>query len=66
MQWKLTHSGNFTPGIKIQDTSLEKEEENLEGEEKATFLPFLGKMVQWVPEDRLSAGELMRDPWLEF
>jgi hypothetical protein len=64
MIWTLTLPGNFTPDVEIQHTSLEKEEDNLEGEEKAAFLRFLRKMVQWVPEDRRSAEELIRDPWL--
>lgn len=58
--------GNFTPDIKIQQTSLENEEENLEGDEKTPFLQFLKKMIQWVPEERKSAKELMKDPWLAF
>ena len=62
----LTSPGNFTPDIQITQTSLEKEEENLEGEEKIIFLQFLGKMVHWVPEGRKSAKELMEDPWLVF
>jgi serine/threonine-protein kinase SRPK3 len=33
-------------------TSLGEEEENLDGEEKAVFLQFLRKMIQWVPEER--------------
>ena len=45
-------------------TSLEDEEEYLEGDEKTLFLRFLRKMLQWAPEDRESAKELMEDPWL--
>jgi serine/threonine-protein kinase SRPK3 len=62
----LTSPGNFKPDIPIEQTSMEKEEENLEGEEKIIFLQFLRKMVQWVPEDRKSAKELLEDPWLDF
>lgn len=58
--------GNFTPDIQTEQTSLEKEEENLEGEERIIFLQFLRKMVQRVPEDRKSAKELIEDPWLVF
>lgn len=47
-----------------QGGSLEDEEENLEGEEKEVFLAFLRKMLQWRPEDRQSAKELLKDPWL--
>ncbi len=60
----LTSPGHFTPDIKIEPTALEKEEENLEGQEKMVFLQFLTKMIQWAPEDRKSAKELLEDPWL--
>lgn len=62
----LTIPGNFTPDMKVEKTSLEAEEENLEGEEKILFLRFLRKMIQWVPEDRKSANELAKDPWLNL
>ncbi|KAE9376111.1 putative CDK4/6 [Stipitochalara longipes BDJ] len=58
--------GNFKPDIEIPKSSLDNEEENLEGEEKKLFLEFLKKMIQWVPEDRRSAKELVEDPWLAF
>lgn len=50
----------------MKKTSLEDEEENLEGKEKVVFLQFVRKMLQWLPEDRKSAKELMDDPWLEI
>ncbi|KAL9117857.1 MAG: hypothetical protein Q9187_005600 [Circinaria calcarea] len=59
-------NGEFKAGIEIRATSLEAEEENLEGEEKALFLQFLRKMLQWRPEDRQSAKELMENPWLQM
>lgn len=48
----------------MEDTSLEDEEENLEGKEKRKFLTFLNGMVRWVPEERKTARELIDDPWL--
>ncbi|OBT61314.1 hypothetical protein VE03_09523 [Pseudogymnoascus sp. 23342-1-I1] len=50
----------------VEDTSLEDEEENLDGEEKRVFLRFLRGMVQWVPEERKTARELIDDPWLNI
>lgn len=47
-----------------QDTSLEKLEERLEGENKVMFLNFMQSMLQWRPEDRKTAKELFDDPWL--
>ena len=52
--------------LQVNKSSLEEEEENLEGKEKVIFLQFLRKMIQWVPEERKSAKELMVDPWLVF
>ena len=34
------------------------------GEEKALFLKFLNKMLQWKPEDRKSIREIIEDEWL--
>lgn len=49
----------------IPPISLETSETNLEeGENKVLFLKFMRKMLQWVPEERQSAKELMQDPWL--
>jgi serine/threonine-protein kinase SRPK3 len=36
----------------------------MEGEEKALFLKFVRRMLQWLPEDRDTAKELREDPWL--
>ncbi|KAE8150472.1 protein kinase [Aspergillus avenaceus] len=45
-------------------TSLEGIESNLEGEQQENFLRFIRKMLQWRPEDRPTAKELLSDPWL--
>lgn len=37
----------------------------LEGEEKEKFLSFVRKMLQWLPEKRMSAQQLLDDPWLQ-
>lgn len=37
---------------------------SLEGKDKAEFLKFVQKMLQWLPENRKSAIELLQDPWL--
>lgn len=36
----------------------------LEGGDKEEFLNFVRKMLQWLPEKRKSAKELLQDPWL--
>lgn len=48
-----------------ESTSLEAEVKTLRGQEKAAFLVFLRRMLQWRPEDRASAHDLIRDPWLQ-
>lgn len=45
-------------------TALEHLEENLEGRNKELFLDFMKSMLQWVPENRKTASELLEDPWL--
>jgi hypothetical protein len=35
------------------------------GEEKALFLNFVKRMLQWLSEDRGTAKELREDPWLQ-
>ena len=66
MKWVLISAGNFVPDTPILNTSLEKEEENLQGEEQRIFLAFLKKMIQWLPENRKSPKELIEDPWLSL
>ncbi|KAJ0419522.1 kinase domain protein [Aspergillus carlsbadensis] len=44
--------------------SLESSEEFLEGRNKEMFLVFIGGMLQWRPEDRKTANDLLQDPWL--
>ncbi|KAJ9660250.1 hypothetical protein H2201_006996 [Coniosporium apollinis] len=61
----FNENGEFTAGIVIPATTLEDEEGVLEGEEKAAFLRFIRKMLQWKPEDRKLPEELLEDPWLQ-
>lgn len=57
--------GTWKAEVEIpQDTSLGKSEERLEGENKVMFMNFLQSMLQWRPEDRKTAKELLEDPWL--
>ncbi|KAH7333479.1 kinase domain-containing protein [Rhexocercosporidium sp. MPI-PUGE-AT-0058] len=37
---------------------------SIQGEEKNLFLLFARKMLQWLPEDRKAARELLEEPWL--
>lgn len=39
-------------------------EENLEGNDQEIFFDFMKSMLCWLPEERLSARELLEHPWL--
>ncbi len=57
--------GSFsTPEIMPAPTTLEQREVVLEDEEKAQFLRFVGRMLQWEPEKRSSAKNLAHDGWI--
>jgi len=57
--------GKWQAEIPVPDrTCLEESEENLEGSNKEAFLRFVRKMVQWRPEDRQTANQLLEDDWL--
>ena len=57
--------GEWRADIPVPDpTTFEKSEEYLEGDNKAAFLRFMRKMIQWRPEDRQTAKELLKDDWL--
>lgn len=59
-------SGNWRGAVDIPDTSLEDSEEQLSGENKALVLDFMRKMLQWVPEKRQTAKQLLNHLWLEY
>jgi serine/threonine-protein kinase SRPK3 len=57
--------GNWIADICIpQGLTLESSEENLDGEKKEEFLRFVRCMLQWRPEDRWTAKELLGHPWM--
>lgn len=56
--------GNWKGAVPIPSTTLEQREEILQGEPQQLFLAFMRKMLQWRPEERSSAKELLADQWL--
>ncbi|KAL1880227.1 hypothetical protein VTK73DRAFT_6055 [Phialemonium thermophilum] len=62
---KYFKNGRFKKADKVTRTSLEEEATILEGDEKAAFLRFLRRLLQWRASDRPSALELLKDPWLQ-
>lgn len=58
-QWK--NAG----GVAIPSLSLESSITTaFDGERKRLFLEFIRSMLQWLPEKRKTASELLQDPWL--
>jgi hypothetical protein len=66
---RSTQRGKYNASIseeaaKSTETSLEESEQFLDPEERKLFCQFIRKMVQWVPERRQTAKQLLDDPWL--
>jgi hypothetical protein len=59
----LIYTGNWRGRAEIPTQTLEEREIRLEGDNKASFLGFLRKTLQWRPEDRSAAEELLADKW---
>lgn len=58
-------TGHWKHDIEVpQQVGLGTSEEILEGRNKEMFLAFMRGMLQWRPEDRKTAEELLQDPWL--
>ncbi|OAG33821.1 hypothetical protein AYO21_12081 [Fonsecaea monophora] len=64
--WKyFDHSGCLTTGVDLSNKhSLDVREQRLDGENKRLFLEFVKSMLRWDPNERLTARELLDDPWL--
>jgi serine/threonine-protein kinase SRPK3 len=60
--------GSWKAEIEIpKDASLEElEVRYVEGERKVQFMQFMRCMLQWRPEDRKTAKELLEHPWLNI
>lgn len=58
-------AGKWKQDIDIPtEVSLELSEKFLKGRNKEMFLAFMRGMLQWRPEDRKTAKDLLQDPWL--
>ncbi|KAK7549249.1 kinase-like domain-containing protein [Phyllosticta citricarpa] len=61
----FSDAGDFCAGIPLPKlASLEHRESSLEGEDRQCFLRLMRKMLQWEPEKRSSARELVEDEWI--
>jgi serine/threonine protein kinase len=58
--------GEFQSDIKVpHPVSLEQLETNLEDADKQLFMCFIRKMLQWDPQNRHTAKQLLEDEWLK-
>lgn len=57
---EFMHKDLIPIGVKLEDSVF-----SLEREDKRLFLDFIKKMLQWLPEVRKTAKELLEDPWLQ-
>ncbi|KAJ1710668.1 prp4 [Aspergillus flavus] len=57
-------SGKWKNLVPVPDRTLEKLAVNIQGEDVEGFLRWLRLALQWNPEDRPTALELLMDPWL--
>lgn len=64
--WKYFNNvtGKWKGAVEIPDITLETSEGQLEGKDKVEFLDFIRKMLRWIPEERQTAKQLLRHPWL--
>lgn len=59
-------TGKWNNQINIpRGMSLENSEERLSGRNKEMFLKFMRGMLQWRPEGRKTAKQLLKDLWLD-
>ena len=57
--------GTFNAGTHLPPAgSLDATQTNPEGHDKELFMRLVRKMMQWTPEDRCTAADLSRDPWI--
>ena len=57
-------TGNWKGAVEIPHISLVDSEEQLGGENRALLLDTMRKMLQWVPEKRQTAKQLLHHSWL--
>ncbi|KAI1921089.1 hypothetical protein LOZ12_001108 [Ophidiomyces ophidiicola] len=61
----FTAEGKFKGGIELPPaSSLDQIEARYQGQDQDLFLKFVRKMIQWAPDNRSTANELLHDAWL--
>ncbi len=59
-QW-LLHDTIPLPNLSFEGSEVALESQNIDNRQ---FLSFIKRMLQWEPEKRPTAAELLEDPWL--
>jgi hypothetical protein len=54
-------TGNWIASTPIPDQTFESREVRLEGVDKGMLVTFARKVLRWLPEERMSAAELLED-----
>ena len=66
LSWEyFEKDGTWKALATISDKSLESSERRLSRDSKTAFLSFVRRMLQWRPENRSTAKQLLEDPWLK-
>lgn len=55
----IAHEDAVIPAV-----SLDSLEQRLSGGEKEDFIRFMKCMLKWLPEERMTAKQLLQHPWL--
>ncbi|KAL8773705.1 MAG: hypothetical protein Q9209_001473 [Squamulea sp. 1 TL-2023] len=64
--WKyFDKNGKWKGAVDIPEKTLAGSEQQLDGDNKALFLDLMTKMLQWVPESRQTAKQLLSHAWLK-
>jgi hypothetical protein len=56
-----TTAGNWIASTPIPDQTFESREVRLEGVDKELLVAFARKVLRWLPEERMSATELLEE-----
>jgi serine/threonine-protein kinase SRPK3 len=61
---RFMFTGKWIAEPPITGVALENRAKHIQGDSKAEILDFLKSMLCWLPEERKTARELLKHPWL--
>ena len=62
----FNHQNKIRCDFSLPSTTLEEMEKRMEGDDRIAFLAFIRRTMQWEPEKRPTAADLLNDPWLQL